>query len=405
MRRRILQEDRDVRGVAGHRAKGPRTQCPGSIGQAGAYLIELLEDADLGHRRGSRDRRPARDEAGRTQRRGIGDGSRCGGGNLPRDGSPGGFRVQLAPRDHEIENHLARAPVTFRRLFPEGACDDLLQTFGHEVGLGPGVGLLGHHLGHHLRHARARERVHAGEHLVEHDAQREEVGPLVQGVAESLFRRQVVEGADDHPFARMKVRPRRVAGALGEDLAEPEVEYFHVTVGCEHEVRRRDVPMQDAALMRDLQALERLNRDVEALRDREAPPVHDLVQALAFEVFEDEIEGSRRDPHVARVRRREVVDRDHVRMVQSRDGTRFVHETPAHLRVTLEGGREDLDGDLAAQRGIRREVDLSHPTAAEQAENLVPADALGKWFRGHRAASIGIRRRIRRAGGPAGRVP
>src|ERR1039457_6216016 len=27
---------------------------------------------------------------------------------------------------------------------------------------------------------------------------------------------------------------------------------------------------------------------------------------------------------------------------------------------------------------------------AEQAENLVPADALGKWFRGHRAASIGV---------------
>ena len=203
-----------------------------------------------------------------------------------------GLRVQLAPRDHEVENHLARAPVAFGGVLPEGARDDLLQALGHEVGLGPGVGLLGHHLGHHLRHARARERMHAGQHLVEDDAQREEVGPLVEGVAESLFRRQVVEGADDHPFARLAVRPRRVARALGEDLAEPEVEHLHVAAGREHEVRRRDVPVEDAVLVRDLQALERLDRDVEALRDREPPLVHDLVEALAFEVFEDEVEGA-----------------------------------------------------------------------------------------------------------------
>src|ERR1019366_9323334 len=138
----------------------------------------------------------------------------------------------------------------------------------------------------------------AGQHLVEDDAEREEVRPLVQGAAERLLGGEIVEGADDHAFARVPPGPGRVARALGQELAEPEIEHLHATVRREHEVRGRDVPVQDAALVRDLQALERLNRDVEALRDREPSLIHDLVEAFALQVLEHQIEGARREARV-----------------------------------------------------------------------------------------------------------
>ena len=68
--------------------------------------------------------------------------------------------------------------------------------------------------------------------------------------------------------------------------------------------------------------------------------VHDLVEALAFEVLEDEVERPGREARVALVRDGEVVERDDVRVVQGRDGARLVHEAAAHLRVLLERGRE-----------------------------------------------------------------
>ena len=63
---------------------------------------------------------------------------------------------------------------------------------------------------------------------------------------------------------------RRVARALEEDLAEAEVEELGAAVGREHDVRRRDVPVEDPVLVRDLEALEDLDRDVDALVDGEA---------------------------------------------------------------------------------------------------------------------------------------
>src|ERR1019366_5850453 len=90
-------------------------------------------------------------------------------------------------------------------------------------------------------------------------------------------------------------------------------------------------------------------------------------------------------------------------MVESGDRPRLVHEPATHFRVALERGRQDLDGHAAAERGVRCEIDLSHAAPTEQADDLVPADALGKWFRGHRAASIGGIRGPDQTGGGAAR--
>ena len=108
-------------------------------------------------------------------------------------------------------------------------------------------------------------------------------------------------------------------------------------------------------------------RDVEALVERQPPLFHDLVDGQPLEVLEDEVEDSLREADVAFVGDADVVDRDDVRVIQAGDGARLVHEAAAHLRVVGERDRQDLDGDLPAERRIRAEVNLSHAAAPEEA--------------------------------------
>src|ERR1039458_784787 len=61
---------------------------------------------------------------GPERRGGVGEGGRLRGaqerGDFARDRAASGFCAQLAPRDHEVEDHLAGASVSFERLLLEG---------------------------------------------------------------------------------------------------------------------------------------------------------------------------------------------------------------------------------------------------------------------------------------------
>ena len=46
------------------------------------------------------------------------------------------------------------------------------------------------------------------------------------------------------------------------------------------------------------------------------------------------------------------------------------------IRIAGRGGRQNLYGELAAEAGIAREVDLSHPASAQLGEDLIGTDGL-----------------------------
>jgi hypothetical protein len=80
------------------------------------------------------------------------------------------------------------------------------------------------------------------------------------------------------------------------------------------------------------------------------------------------------DEHVG-TRVSDVVDGDHVRMREPRQGLRLAqqpHRTVRDLRADAAG---DLDGNMTAQGSIAGFVDLAHRAARDAAQDLVPGES------------------------------
>src|SRR5688572_173131 len=60
-----------------------------------------------------------------------------------------------------------------------------------------------------------------------------------------------------------------------------------------------------------------------------------------------------------------------IRVVQRREDLRFALEACETVRITREGRRQDLDGDVALRLPIARAVDLTHSSSAEKAADLI----------------------------------
>jgi hypothetical protein len=117
------------------------------------------------------------------------------------------------------------------------------------------------------------EQAAAEAHLVQHDAQREDVGPQVELVAEDLLRGHVRQLARELPVrARLQARPRR---------RDPEVDDLHRPVVADVDVGRVDVAVtqpERPTLIVDprvhvVQPLERLHDDAERQLHRQHLPV------------------------------------------------------------------------------------------------------------------------------------
>ncbi len=79
------------------------------------------------------------------------------------------------------------------------------------------------------------------EHLPEHDADREDVGSMVDALPHCGFRRQIAELAlDDARLASLELAVR---------LGEAEVRYLHLPVSSDEHVGRRHIPVDDAELL------------------------------------------------------------------------------------------------------------------------------------------------------------
>src|SRR5512144_1949322 len=118
--------------------------------------------------------------------------------------------------------------------------------------------------------------------------------------------------------------------------------------------------MDDAAAMRVRERPRDLAQDARGVRWREwtARP-ESLAERLTLDVAhheEDEAVGLA-----------DAMDRHDVRMRESRGRARLAEEPLARLRAAREVRRQHLDGDVAVELHVAREVDDSHPAAAELA--------------------------------------
>ena len=148
----------------------------------------------------------------------------------------------------------------------------------------------------------ARERDLPGEHLVEHDADRVEVGGLVDRRAARLLGREVLRGADDRADLGHLAR----AGAR-----DPEVGHLQPALGADEHVVWLDVAVDDPVLVRGRECGEDLAGVVDRDLDRRRPaPDDQLLERAPVEELHRDVVGA--------LGLAAVVDRDDVRMAQSR---------------------------------------------------------------------------------------
>jgi hypothetical protein len=126
--------------------------------------------------------------------------------------------------------------------------------------------------------------------------------------------------------------------------------------------------VHDPTLVRVLEAIGDPRRDRDRLVLGQRPARDPLLERLSRHQLH------RQEAHAGRLVKAE--DRRDVRVQELGQDLRFTLEARETLDVTRERRGEDLDGDVASQRGVGRPVDLAHAAFPELRGDLVRAEAL-----------------------------
>src|SRR5205814_3252218 len=154
-------------------------------------------------------------------------------------------------------------------------------------------------------------------------------------------------------------------------LCDAEVDELHALVGLfaarDHQVLRADVAMDDARSMNRIESVERLDRQANGVRRRDhAALANDLRQILAVDELPD---------HVMRSigKRREVVQRRDIRMLNFRRELRFAKEALVRVGILRDLRADDLDHADGLEEHVLDFVDLAHAAGAEALDDPVLA--------------------------------
>ncbi len=238
-----------------------------------------------------------------------------------------------------------------------------------------GVGRPRQHLGQGLGHGRRVEQACPAQHLVEHHSERPDVGALVDRHALRLLGRHVRRRAENHPHLRRAERQsrrrrelrRRAHSRRLHRLRQAEIQDFDFPIDRSLDVLRFQVSVDDSLLVRFFQCLRNLKRDGQSFIEGQRP---------GFETFRQ-----RRPQHELHDQRArslgllQAEDRSDVRVLELGEQLCFALEARQTLSILGEGGRQDLDRDVALELRVRRAVDLAHPAFAQLGGDLVGTEA------------------------------
>ena len=287
----------------------------------------------------------------------------------------------------EIDARVAYVPEPFFRIFLEAPAQELAEPTGRARKTGP-VRLALDDRCHHVGDQLAFERFPSRQHLEDDAAEREDVAPLVDAQAARLFGAHVRRRPEDDPRLGRVSGHRRGQRRLGGsrltalDFGEPEIEHLDLTVGCDLNVRRFEIPVNDAVLVGGFEGIDQLARDRQHVGDGKRSLLNLRREALLGHELHDEI--------VEAVRLFEAVDRGNVWVVQRREDARLALEARHPVLVFGEVLGKHFDGDVTPELSVPRPVDFTHAARAERCEDLVVREsAAGRQpKRGHQPSFI-----------------
>ena len=274
-------------------------------------------------------------------------------GNRPA-GRAGDLRHLHGERLAGFGNQLATGRETVVRCLGERLLDDRVNR----------VGKIGAKAGHERRRllqvreddlelAVALERRGARQALVEHAAERVDVRARVDRSTLDLLWSDVRDRPDERVPGQARHR-RRVS-------REAEVAEVGVLglARADQDVRRLDVAMDEAEPVGHVERISHLAEQAQRpLVADGLGRVDQLAQVVALDVLHGEEENI--------VLLARAVDRDDVRMLETRRQLRLEEETPPEAIVPCEVASDDLDRGLAMQMRVLGEIDRTHRTVTEQ---------------------------------------
>ncbi len=271
----------------------------------------------------------------------------------------------LPQRREELIANVRRAPGARFRVVGEGGADDpgegLAQRRARAAGI---LEVAGHQSPEGGGGVRGVEGKPSGAEPVEDGPQGEDVGPLVRLASLDDLGRHVVGRADQRSRHRHPV-------VLGQDPGDPEVGQLHrgaLPDLVDHDVLGLQVPVDDAGRVGvDERVGQRHAHERAALRQRDAHLVGEGAKGPAPHELGDEpaLVGG-----VAGV----VEDLHDPRMGEPGHRACLPGEASPGLGLGREVGVQDLDRDLAIERGVATTIDDRHSTGSYLLEELVAVD-------------------------------
>jgi hypothetical protein len=185
---------------------------------------------------------------------------------------------------------------------------------------------------------------------------------------------------------RHRIEPQRpfdlccgVVAASHDQSSDTEVEDLQVAVGCDEEVFRFEVAVDDPVLVRGCQRFRRLLPKVNRGRCREGAAVKPLAQRLAFEQFRHD-EGS--GIGVA-----DVVDAHDTGMTDASCRPGLELEPAEHFWIRRRPCGQHFDRDIAAEAFVACSIDFAHRARPKRRDDLIGAEA-NTSGKPHRTAAI-----------------
>ena len=166
-------------------------------------------------------------------------------------------------------------------------------------------------------------------------------------------------------------RQRGVFPRQRDELCEAEVEDLDQTLAGDHHVVGLQIPVNDPGRVGPGEPIRDPGSDLERLSRGDRSRGDQLAQGRSLDQFHGHVRLG--------VRPTDLVDRDDVRVIQGRSGTRLPLEAVQALRVRRNLGRQHLQGDLAPEPRVPRPVHLSHPACANLAQDFVRPQTRSGW--------------------------
>ena len=215
----------------------------------------------------------------------------------------------------------------------------------------------------------------AGQQLIKDQAHREDVGTLVEILAQGLLRRHVVHGADQ-------------GAGLGHAVAfegagQAEIHHQHPAGLVAHDVLRLQVAVNDACAVRGFERAAGLLHDLDRfLGSKFSLLLHQAAQVLTL----DELHGD----ELHAVGLAQVVDPDDVLVGDLGGQKQFLLEAVNDGLVAGQIRADDFQRHHAIQFDVARLVDRAHPAFAQDLQDFVTLPQKLTRFQ-HRRIGLGSR--------------